>query len=536
MPHAPALITSIAMLRSILLPTCALSLVVLSGCATGLQGDSSDDSSDGGSSGDGGASSSSTSSTSTSTSTSTTTTSASTSTSTSTSTTTTSASTSTSTTASTTSTSTSTGASTSTGSPCAEDCASLAAPACQEFSCNPTTAQCELADLADGTLCNDADDCTSGDACASGACQGTSNGTCSACAESEVNDVTAMADSTQSCTIVTGTISVAGDVDCFAVDVPAAGARIEATVVDVGGSGCPTGFDSYLRLYNPAGTEIATDDDGAGGFATCSKLSSTTPGTKNLSAGLHTLCVEEFLNDEVSPPYGLIWSVTTPMCGDGLVEGVEQCEGTNVGGATCVTAGYASGTVACDAANCKLDATGCSMGTCNGAQLEYGEDCDGQAFCSAQCALFECPAGQTAFEALGAGLPTDILDNDTATSSALVSAMGTITQLAVQVDLTHTYDGDLELTLAPPVGAPVTLASFVGGTGENFRATVFSSKATVAIATGAAPFQGVFLPLQSLAGLTGANANGAWRLDVLDDAFGDEGKLVGWRVFGCAQP
>jgi subtilisin-like proprotein convertase family protein len=419
---------------------------------------------------------------------------------------------------------------------CAEDCSSLVAPACSEYVCDLVTAQCELAPLTDGTACDDADTCTSNDVCAAGACEGAPNGTCSACAESEQNGTYATGDATTGCSLMTGEISVVGDVDCYLVDVPVAGSRIEATVVDTNGAGCPTGFDSYLRLRNSAGVQLAYDDDGAGGFATCSKLSSSTAGTRNLPAGAYALCVEEFLLDDTSPPYGLVWTVTAPACGNAVVEGAEQCEGGNVAGSTCVTAGFAGGTVACDAASCNFDTTGCAAGTCNGAQLEYGEACDGQPFCSANCTLFECPSGQMAFSSLGTGLPADILDNDTASSDAVVSAMGTITELAVQVDLTHTYDGDLEVSLTPPGAAPIVLSSFRGGTGENYRATVFSSKATASITTGAPPFRGVFLPEASLLGLNGASATGSWRLSVLDDASGDEGTLVGWRVFGCVQP
>jgi hypothetical protein len=57
---------------------------------------------------------------------------------------------------------------------------------------------------------------------------------------------------------------------------------------------------------------------------------------------------------------------TTPqaMCNDGRVEGVEVCDGTNLGGVTCQSLGFASGTLSC-AADCASRITsGCTGGSC----------------------------------------------------------------------------------------------------------------------------------------------------------------------------
>jgi len=51
------------------------------------------------------------------------------------------------------------------------------------------------------------------------------------------------------------------------------------------------------------------------------------------------------------------------MCGDGAIDAAsEQCDRTDLGGATCLTAGFMAGTVSCDA-TCHLDTTQCS-GAC----------------------------------------------------------------------------------------------------------------------------------------------------------------------------
>jgi len=46
------------------------------------------------------------------------------------------------------------------------------------------------------------------------------------------------------------------------------------------------------------------------------------------------------------------------VCGNASVEGAEQCEGSQLGGATCVTQGFLGGTLSC-ASDCTLDTSGC---------------------------------------------------------------------------------------------------------------------------------------------------------------------------------
>lgn len=66
----------------------------------------------------------------------------------------------------------------------------------------------------------------------------------------------------------------------------------------------------------------------------------------------------------------------TPMCGDGVVNApMEACDGMDLGGQTCVSQGFETGTLGCTIA-CQFDTTGCSK-TC---KLK-GEPCMGPDDC-----------------------------------------------------------------------------------------------------------------------------------------------------------
>jgi hypothetical protein len=61
---------------------------------------------------------------------------------------------------------------------------------------------------------------------------------------------------------------------------------------------------------------------------------------------------------------GMLCTPASPgatYCGDNSVNGIEDCDGTALGGATCVTLGYGSGTLAC-APGCRYDVSGCVAG------------------------------------------------------------------------------------------------------------------------------------------------------------------------------
>ncbi|HET8946258.1 MAG TPA: proprotein convertase P-domain-containing protein [Candidatus Polarisedimenticolia bacterium] len=109
-----------------------------------------------------------------------------------------------------------------------------------------------------------------------------------------------------------------------------------------------------------------------------------------------------------------------------------------------------------------------------------------------------------------------IPDNNTTgvTSTLNVTATGSVADLRVRVNITHTYQGDLEVSLIAPDNTTVLLHNRTGAGTDNIS-TVYPD---------------LTVPAQSLAALTGKSIAGAWRLKVRDLAAVDVGTLNSWEI------
>ncbi len=459
----------------------------------------------------------------------------------------------------------------------------VTSPDCQDAACDSGTGDCVVSNINEGMACVSGDLCESNKTCTAGACVGTPIPGCTLCTETEPNQTYAMPNIDATCASWGGQISVIGDKDCFQIDVTVPGSSIYAETVDVGGTGCPLDFDSLIRLFNSSGTQVASDDDS--GNNACSVFLPSNIGATNLPAGSYSLCVEEFSNDETSPPYLLLFDVIPPVCGDAVVNGTDECDGTALAGQTCITQGFGSGTLTCDAscafdtsgcaapfcgdtfvngtedcdgsalggatcisegfaggtlscnASCAFNTAGCTAAGCGNSILEIGEDCEGAALGCTACELFTCAPGEVAFDVDATGLPTPIIDSGTITSTIAVPGTGTVTAIGVQVNVTHGFDGDVDMFITPPGIAQLELSTDNGSFDDNYTNTVFvTNPAAPLITTGVAPFTGVFRPEGNLGAVVGTAANGNWTLTITDDAAIIAGTLNAWRVFGCMQP
>ncbi len=110
------------------------------------------------------------------------------------------------------------------------------------------------------------------------------------------------------------------------------------------------------------------------------------------------------------------------------------------------------------------------------------------------------------------------------------SLASVLANLTVTLDITHTYDQDLQITLIAPNGKSVVLAKQDGSSGHNYTATTFDSSSTNSISSGTSPFTGTYAPVGSLAAIFGGPLNGTWTLDIHDQLQTDTGRLNSWSI------
>ncbi|MCC7474806.1 MAG: proprotein convertase P-domain-containing protein [Pirellulales bacterium] len=127
-------------------------------------------------------------------------------------------------------------------------------------------------------------------------------------------------------------------------------------------------------------------------------------------------------------------------------------------------------------------------------------------------------------------IPLNIIDEFSQKSELFFSGIRAIADVDVFVDISHTYDGDIDLYLISPSGTRVELSSDNGGSGDHYTNTTFDDEAPTSVTLGAAPFAGHYRPEVPLSTLDGEDANGIWTLEVRDDSPSDTGILHSWSI------
>lgn len=131
----------------------------------------------------------------------------------------------------------------------------------------------------------------------------------------------------------------------------------------------------------------------------------------------------------------------------------------------------------------------------------------------------------------GPGTPIPLPDLMTTTATLDFTGLtGVVTDVNVSLDITHTFDGDLQAFLTSPNGTKITLFASVGGAGMDFTGTTLDDEAAVLISNGTAPFTGSFQPAGLLSNFDGGVPNGTWTLTITDVGPQDVGTLNSWSV------
>ncbi len=114
-----------------------------------------------------------------------------------------------------------------------------------------------------------------------------------------------------------------------------------------------------------------------------------------------------------------------------------------------------------------------------------------------------------------------------------------VTDVNATMDISHTWNGDLDIFLVAPNGTRVELSTDNGGQGDNYSNVTFDNESTNGTPpTGATTLTGTYNPegdLSTLYGMTATDANGTWTLEVTDDANQDGGTVNSFSVEICAE-
>jgi subtilisin-like proprotein convertase family protein len=144
-------------------------------------------------------------------------------------------------------------------------------------------------------------------------------------------------------------------------------------------------------------------------------------------------------------------------------------------------------------------------------------------------------SNSTVMEYFSADAPKAISDHNTVTSTLVIPDVGDIVDLDVRLNITHTYDADLDVYLVPPSGSPgpIELFTDIGGSGDDFRDTILDDEAPLSIAEGMPPFTGSYRPEGPF--VLPDDVAGTWTLEITDDGSGDVGTLNSWSLIVEAQ-
>ena len=154
---------------------------------------------------------------------------------------------------------------------------------------------------------------------------------------------------------------------------------------------------------------------------------------------------------------------------------------------------------------------------------------------SLEVTTIDAPLSTQSFSASSGDINLAILDNSTiSTVISVAGQSGQIVDLDLTTFITHTFAGDLDITLQSPSGTIIVISTDNGGSNNNvFAGTIWDDQADNP-ATDFIYTSGVvasrLVPEGALAGFFGENPNGNWTLRVTDDAGGDIGSLQSWSL------
>ena len=337
--------------------------------------------------------------------------------------------------------------------------------------------------------------------------------------------------------------------------------------------------DLHLSVTSPGGTtylgsdfNTTTGESKTGGAANTLDIAESVI-RLNPGLGMWTITVDPFVgNYSVNQGYALVatgaLSVSAPDCNGNSVPDTDDisggtsidCNGNGVPDECepdCNGNGVADG---CDlSAGTSTDCNGNAIPDSCDIASGLSTDCDGNGIpdscqlaggspdCNLNGQLDSCDiALGTSFDCDSTGIPDEcesvtMQSFTSSPGSAIDSALPpvvdtitvasplTITDLDVDIQLTHTWIGDLSISLASPAGTTLSLKSGSNTNVDNINVTFDDA---------GVPYNEANLPngltmqpqTSALSGVNGEDAQGNWTLTVTDGVAGDTGSLNLWRL------
>jgi hypothetical protein len=257
-------------------------------------------------------------------------------------------------------------------------------------------------------------------------------------------------------------------------------------------------FDTRLYVYDGAtcaGTELGCDDDDG-------------PGTTSLL--LLDLVEDQLVTIVLDAHNGQDGNYDLNIdlydsCGDFIVDDDEVCDFT-IGAIKCEDLGFGGGVV-----DCADDCSGTDTAECSNEVI---------AVCSQPGAV------------ISEAVPTTL-------DTIAVPDMGTIADVDLFLDITHTYGADLDIVLeADDLGLSNNVV-FDQCFGPNDVFAFFNDEGNGPAGVDCTePFgiEGNLTPLTPLSVYDGAEVNGSWTVSITDDAGGDVGTLNEWCLYFTLEP
>ncbi len=144
------------------------------------------------------------------------------------------------------------------------------------------------------------------------------------------------------------------------------------------------------------------------------------------------------------------------------------------------------------------------------------------------CSIISNNTAATVADGLGANQA-----GPTTVSTISSNETGNITSIEVNLNVTHSWIGDLVVALVHPDGTSINLWNRTCNNPQNGNINVTFKDGAGAIVC-ASPTTGTYSPVQALAPFIGKPKSGTWTLRVTDFFNGDTGTLNSWSVnFGC---